>query len=88
MENTLEEALRSVFSKNAGAAPPTEGTEAAPETPVTESELADLSTVISGVLDSYDSFKSSAAGNDWKAMGEELDRLDQEMERLRQQQNQ
>ncbi|MBE7021701.1 MAG: UPF0182 family protein [Ruminococcaceae bacterium] len=87
MEASLEDALRSVFAKNAGA--PATGLEEMPletEPPVTETEISDLTGVISGVLNSYDAFKSSAAGNDWKAMGEQLDRLDQDIERLRREQ--
>lgn len=90
MEPTLEEALRKVFGK-AHQLPVIDAEiegESTPEPPVTEEEVRDLATVIDEVLASYDNFKSSAAGNDWTGMGQNLEELDEKMEQLREQQNQ
>lgn len=82
MEPTLEEALRTVFAKGAGA-PTTQPEQTNPQVP--DEEIQNLSEVIASVLESYDRFKQSASQNNWQSMGENLDQLDKKMERLRQQ---
>ncbi|MBE7010343.1 MAG: UPF0182 family protein [Ruminococcaceae bacterium] len=81
MEPTLEEALRTVFATGSNVPQANEEQQNVPG--ITEGELENLSDVIQGVLEKYDGFKAAAAANDWKAMGEKLDVLDGEMEKLR-----
>ncbi len=89
MEPTLEAALRSVFAKAQGKPmqQPEDGVEVSPQNPVEEGEVQDLVATINSLLESYDRFKASAGSNDWQSMGDSLSDLDQEMERLRQQQS-
>ncbi|MBE7036886.1 MAG: UPF0182 family protein [Ruminococcaceae bacterium] len=85
MEPTLEEALRSIFGKEEITMPPADETEdeSPSEPPATEEEIQDLTATINGLLESYDRFKTSAAGNDWANMGQNLAELDEKMEQLR-----
>ncbi len=82
MEPTLEGALRAVFAKNGGSGIAPDDGEVAP---VPEQEIQDLTSTINDVLDSYDRFKQSAAGNDWQGMGNNLSELDEKMAKLREQ---
>ncbi len=87
METSLKEALISVF-KEAHGMPAQEVPE--PDVPsgeITEGEVEDLETLIGEMLDSYDRFKSSAQSNNWSAMGEHLDELDETIEALREKRN-
>ncbi len=83
MEPTLEGALRSVFAKGS-VAPEAEQVPPLAGVAPSEGEIAELETIISDLLNQYDRFKESAKSQDWKSMGEQMEQLEDEMERLRQ----
>lgn len=82
MEPTLEASLRRVFGEAQGAPKPENTT---PDVTVpSDAELDSLESQINSLLESYDKFRQSAQQNDWKSMGDSMQKLDEQMERLRQ----
>lgn len=81
MEPTLEASLRQVFAETEGAPKPETGSTGHPS--ASDAELDSLANRINSLLESYDSFRQSAQQNDWKSMGESMQALDEQMERLR-----
>ena len=82
MEPTLEASLRRVFGEAQGA-PKSENTTPDVTAP-SDAELDSLESQINSLLESYDKFRQSAQQNDWKSMGDSMQTLDEQMERLRQ----
>ena len=82
MEPTLEASLRRVFGEAQGTPKPENTT---PDvTAPSDAELDSLESQINSLLESYDKFRQSAQQNDWKSMGDSMQKLDEQMERLRQ----
>lgn len=78
MEPTLEASLRKVFAEAQGAPQPE-----TVQPIINDGEVEDLETQIQNLLASYDAFREAAQQNDWSAMGSHMQDLDEQMERLR-----
>ncbi|MBE7048570.1 MAG: hypothetical protein E7393_04275 [Ruminococcaceae bacterium] len=85
MEPTLEGALRSVFAAEQDGS---NGNTENPETsPLTNQEVQGLEAAVDRLLEAYDRLQESTRMQDWRAMGENMDELEEKMEALREQQN-
>ncbi len=91
MKPTLGEALAAVFAEGAAVPEAPEGEVSGEPSggevvlAPTDSELEGLEAAIQDVLSSYDAFRQSTQNGDWQAMGSHMEQLEEDMERLRQQ---